>query len=510
MKKLLSVLLLTLVLAFGGLVACGEKLAEETKDDPVVPTTYTVAFEVDGARYDTKKVKEGETISGTVADPTKSGFDFDGWMLNGEKVDIYTYKVNSNVTFVAAFTEIVVDESLNVNDVKDAEKTYYLVIGWWECTDVKEDGSPKLTSYLTDSDMQMIFANLNLYLKAKGATDAEIASVSVRNYSTNTVSAMGEKVLADGDVDIMIGVGNNVNSTAGLALYESSNDNKFSTAMGSSGTSRYVALLSSTRELGVNVFDWFKTEVGKKALTQSIDASEITVVPERSNEINLTVIIHGDTDATTVLTDDLTVITMPTITVADDKEFKGFALTSDGEVALNVAINSELTYDNVKSLVNVGDDSLELYPVFDDKIEQSERVHYVKIAWYDNSASGLTSDIIKEIKTALETYLTAEGVSATDIATIEFKAYSGKVGPSTEDINKDGDVDIMLGWGSDENITTTGKINASSLKESIKDFTIGEKTRWVHVLSSDESVVKTMEFIRTADLEHFKAPSVSK
>lgn len=283
MRKLLPILLLALCLALGGLVAC-DKPTDGKEDEPSTPTTYTVAFEVDGVRHATKIVNAGEKITGEVVNPSKTGFDFDYWTLNGEEVDVYDYVVNANVTFVAHFTEKSVDDSLNVNDVKGAEKTYYLVIGWWECTDVKDDGSPKLTSHLTDTDMKMIFANINLYLKAKGATDEEIALVSVRNYSTNTVAEMGAKVLADGDVDIMIGVGNNVNSSAGLSLYEASNDNKFSTPMGSSGTSRYVALLSSTNDLGVNVFDWLKTETGKKALTQKVEASEITVVPERISE----------------------------------------------------------------------------------------------------------------------------------------------------------------------------------------------------------------------------------
>ena len=511
MKKLLTVLVLAMCLALGGLVACG-KSADDKDKDPVTPTEYTVAFEVDGARYATKKVKAGEKLAeGSVEDPTKTGFDFDYWTLKGgdAEVDIYDYTVNANVTFSAHFTEKAedpIDETLNVNDVKDAEKTYYLVIGWWETTGTNEDGSPKQTSYLTENDVRLIYANVILYLQAKGATQEEIALISVRNYSTDTVGEMGEKVNADGDVDIMIGVGNNVNSTAGLSLYENSNDNKFTTPMGSTGTPRYVALLSSTRDLGVNVFDWFRTDVGKKALIQAVESSDITVVPERSEAIDLTVTVHGDTNAVTELKDSTTIITIPNITIADDKEFKGWATTEDGEVALNKAIDAELTYDNVKSLINVGDTTLDLYPVIGDKSEKTERVHYVKVAWYDNTASGLNADIIAEIKTALETFLSDEGVSSEDIASIEFKAYSGKVGPSTDDINSDKDVDIMIGWGSTDNITTTGHINASSIEESISGYTMGTATRWLHVLSSDESVVKAMEFFRTADLENFKAP----
>ena len=511
MKKLLTVLVLAMCLALGGLVACG-KSADDKDKDPVTPTEYTVAFEVDGARYATKKVKAGEKLAeGSVEDPTKTGFDFDYWTLKGgdAEVDIYDYTVNANVTFSAHFTEKAedpIDETLNVNDVKDAEKTYYLVIGWWETTGTNEDGSPKQTSYLTENDVRLIYANVILYLQAKGATQEEIALISVRNYSTDTVGEMGEKVNADGDVDIMIGVGNNVNSTAGLSLYENSNDNKFTTPMGSTGTPRYVALLSSTRDLGVNVFDWFRTDVGKKALIQAVESSDITVVPERSEAIDLTVTVHGDTDAVTELKDSTTIITIPNITIADDKEFKGWATTEDGEVALNKAIDAELTYDNVKSLINVGDTTLELFPVIGDKVEKAERVNYVVVAWYDKEAtSGLNATIAGEIETALKAYLISEGVDQTDVNTVLFRAYTGNVGPSTTGIVNDNDVDIMLGWGS--NISTTGNIPANSVIEVIANYTMGTKAdRYLHVLSSDESVVKAMEFFRTADLENFKAP----
>ena len=97
MKKKLFGLVAAFVLSMG-LVACGPT------SDPTVPTepsspstpvkaTYTVAFEVDGARYKTSKVKEGEKITDTIPNPSKEGYKFEGFYLDSDftkPVDIIT------------------------------------------------------------------------------------------------------------------------------------------------------------------------------------------------------------------------------------------------------------------------------------------------------------------------------------------------------------------------------------------------------------------------------------
>ena len=122
-----------------------------------------------------------------------------------------------------------------------------LVIGWWECTDTKEvDGEqvPKLTSYLDETQVRMIYMNIIAYLKAFGFTAEDLEKVSVRNYSTKTVAEMGELVNTDADVDILIGVGNNINSAAGVSLLNG-NEGKTDVTMGTTPTSRKVAILAT-------------------------------------------------------------------------------------------------------------------------------------------------------------------------------------------------------------------------------------------------------------------------
>lgn len=373
-SKMLGLIGLSLAVLMVG--ACNNSSSQESKSSSgsqTIVTRYTVAFEVDGERYLTLKVKEGEKITDTVTDPVKEGFVFVGWYLGEEKVDLSTYVVTGDVTFVAKFEEAGIDTSLNVNDKKEEGKEYYLVLGWWETTALNEDGSPKQTSYMTETTVRLFYGNLINYLKATGATEAQIAAISFRNYSSEKVAGMGEMINSDGDVDIMVGVGNNINSTAGVSLYDHpdyTDDNeysKFATPMGTKPESRYVACLSTAKTLGVSTYDWLRrTEAGKKAFLSKLTDEEIaaSLVPDA---INLSVTVHGDTDVTTLLESDTDVVQMPEITVPEGKLFKGFATSADGEVVLEVAKDATLRYANLKDLVAEGAKTLDLYPVFADK-----------------------------------------------------------------------------------------------------------------------------------------------
>jgi|GEM_PF-6975297 len=476
MKKLLAILLTVVMLA--ALAACGNDDSSTTSEKDSASkstiTTYTVAFEVEGERYKTLKVNEGETITAEVADPAKEGYSFAGWAIGNEVVTLADYVVNSNVTFTATFTKNNDNSNLNVNDVKVDGKEYYLVVGWWEVDDVDSDGNPKHTSYLNDEQVQMFYANLILYLKAKGATDADLANVSVRNYSSKDVASMGAAVLADGDVDLMIGVGNNVNSAAGLTLYEGTNDSKFATTMGTTPTSRYVALLSSTNELGVNVFDWLKTDGGKQAFVKQLAASDITVVPERSNEINLTVTVYGDTTVSTALTDAETLVEMPAITVAEGKVFKGFALSEGGAVALNVAADAQLNYANVKNLVETGATTLSLYPVIEDKVEVPELNAYVQV-----NGSNLTAYEAHLLEARFMSTLTAE-----EQAIVHFHIVDGNAAAFTAATDAASDVDVVIGGNNPVN-TYTAHENGALANAGAKHF--ASTNRKVAVLANTDN-----------------------
>ena len=345
-----------------------------------ITKTYTVAFEVEGVRYKTFKIKEGEKVTATVANPTKEGYKFVGWYEGTTLIDLAEYVVTHDVTFTAKFEEKH-DEGpvLSVDDVKEEGKEYYLVLGWWETTKTNDDGTPKQTSHMTKETTRLFYGNLIKYLKATGATDENIAAISFRNYATAEVAEMGEKVKADGDVDLLVGVGNNVNSTAGLTLYGGTNDSKFQTPMGEGPTSRYVALLDTADEFAKSVYDWLKeTKAGAKSFVAELTDQEIqdSLTPEA---IDLTVTVHGDTDAVTTITSKDGVVTLPTITVPTGYHFLGYATSADGEVVLTKGLNDEITYNDIKNLVAEGSKTLDLYPIFEkDVVAETDLVVYVQ------------------------------------------------------------------------------------------------------------------------------------
>ena len=357
-------LFLGLMLALLTLVFTGCTFTDKPAEEEPETTTHTVVFLVDGERYKTLKVEDGQKITTTVDDPHKVDHEFLGWKLEGEIVDISTVTVSKNLEFVAEFKEnkMEIDETLEVNAEKEEGKSYTLVIGWWECTDVLEDGSPKYTSYLDERQVRMFYMNAKLYLEALGLSAAEIGNVQFRNYSSLKVAGMVEAVKADGDVDILIGVGNNVNSSGNLSLLNG-NEGKCDVTMGTTPTTRKVAILNyaEDNEVAISLYEWIKnTEVGKKAFATLLEASEVEVYVE---SINLTVIVHGlfGEEETTVLTDKETAVTIPNIDIDEDEEFLGWALEEDGEVVLPVAVDAELKYDQLKNFAVEG--KVDLYPI---------------------------------------------------------------------------------------------------------------------------------------------------
>ena len=66
------------------------------------PTDHTITFYVDGNLVDTKTVADGRTLTDIPTDPTKTGYNFDGWKING--VDAVFTNVTSDFSVNAAFT----------------------------------------------------------------------------------------------------------------------------------------------------------------------------------------------------------------------------------------------------------------------------------------------------------------------------------------------------------------------------------------------------------------------
>lgn len=407
MKKIFKYLIMLFVFTFS-LVACGgnntstNNSVNTPTSSETVKTKYTVQFYVEDELFKTLKVEDGSTIgSDKVGTPIKEGFSFVAWEDESKTViDLDTYVVTSALKLYATFEEIITDDTLIVNGTKEEGKEYYLVVGWWETTALNDDGTPKVTSSLTVDSVRLFYSNLNLYLKAYGATDEQIKNVQFRDYSTEKVAEMGEKINADADVDLVIGVGNNINSSAGVSLFEE-NDGKTTAPMGSQGLSRYVALPNHEvmNAAAISVFDWIKTETGQKAFTTPLTAADIVVAPERTDEVAVTVTIYGVTGdpVVTNLTSKKDPIAVPEITLEAGKKFLGYATTENAEVAeVAAAIGVALTYADIEGLLN-GATSITLYPVIVEEVINTTYdlvvyVHVVSSAKINEAEASLFAD----------------------------------------------------------------------------------------------------------------------
>lgn len=135
-----------------------------------------------------------------------------------------------------------------------------------------------------------------------------------------------------------------------------------------------------------------------------------------------------------------------------------------------------------------------------DKEDIPKVYHYVVIAWYDKVAtSGLDQAKIDVFTDALLTHLRSNGVSEEDINSIVIRGYTGNVGTTCGQIMEDDDVDIMLGWGSKDNVTSTGGMAPESILETVKEFKVGEKNRTLHRLTDKETAISVFEWLQTPE-----------
>ena len=75
---------------------------EATEPQPSEPTTHTVKFVSNGVVLSEVEVNDGETVD-EPAEPTREGYTFRGWKLNGADYD-FTAPVTSDLTITAAWT----------------------------------------------------------------------------------------------------------------------------------------------------------------------------------------------------------------------------------------------------------------------------------------------------------------------------------------------------------------------------------------------------------------------
>lgn len=242
---MLFVLACSLVLASCGMMRGLEKDASVVLvNDNRVVASYTVnAF-------------SNARLTGLDEELIPSGQKFLGW---SPKVD-WTYGVDSEDDLYPETSIIRYDDIKDklVNNVYVLNSAFvenavinnnYLVIGWYAKT---------ATSGLDESIIANFKVALESYVKTEGATEEDISKIVIRAYD-GAVADVGTAVNADGDVDIIIGMGNNIDTTGGVTCLEKIGD----IPMG--GKTRYIVRLTET-EIALSVFAWLQTSEAHTSL----------------------------------------------------------------------------------------------------------------------------------------------------------------------------------------------------------------------------------------------------
>ncbi len=394
MKKHLMAIALAIVMCLAVLSGCS--VAKVFEKD------LQVALMVDGELYGTYTVNIFNNA--VVTEPEKEGYQFKGWspkedwtegvdsedlilpnagLLRYDDVKEYVANNSDSVILYAAFTVI---------------PTRDLVIAWYD---------KETTSGLNQSFMDSFEVKMKDYLTTQNYTP-ETMDIVIRGYAGD-VGTTCSAIKRDGDVDIMFGWSSTSNlvNTGGLVEGVDFLQNVGGITIGDK--SRYVARCTST-ELSKLIFVWIQTEYGSNEVVQPVDPVDTPDTPDNPEDMR-------------------TSITLP----------------DAGEAATS---------------------------------------NKLKIAWYDNSKSGLDEATMAEFKTKLEEYLTSQGYNLSELD-ISIKGYDGTVEPSCADILADGDVDIMVGWAA--NINSTGKlVEGTDYIVNVSGITIGTTSRYAAWLTNTD------------------------
>ena len=227
-------------------------------------------------------------------------------------------------------------------------------------------------------------------------------------------------------------------------------------------------------------------------------------------EISVSFVNEGEVVETGTVT-QFKNIKSPTIGSAyipDDYRFLGWTAYAEQELDLNDATHFKSQYIAGGRMVHYMDvrdfaknQKVSLQAIIMHKDDIPKDYHYAVVAWYDKAAnSGLNQDKMNAFEGNLKSWLASEGVSEDDIKSVVVRGYAGNVGPTTGQILYDDDVDLMLGWGSESNITTTGSIPVNMIRESIS-YQIaynGEvKNRYIHRISDSVGGLKVLEYLQS-------------
>ena len=166
MKKIICIFLIICTMAI--IVSCKKKTDS---------TSYHINYELSGGSFTSEVITEFDTAIPELPIPVKEGYTFDGWYLNGTKIESLTTDLftNSNINLVAKWKENN-NSSLKVSVSKD-----YLHIG--DEVSIYVDGhfDTSTLEIIIDSDFVTIDRWLNVTAVKVGIANIEIKEIANPN-----------------------------------------------------------------------------------------------------------------------------------------------------------------------------------------------------------------------------------------------------------------------------------------------------------------------------------------
>ncbi len=226
-----------------------------------VSSSYVVSFYVDNKLYLTIEVTRNELINKEAINEPIKDTKFLYWASEDGKEFDFTTKITKNFNLYAVFESVndahEGENLLNVTDIKDVNKTYSLVIGWY---------GNKSTSGIDEKVMQHIYKNILTYFESINTSSDILNNISVRKYGEEgtNITDTGKLVNEDGQVDIFMGAGKNMTSKGQIQTVVD-NGTTFRTdgITINNVTNRSIGLLKDTT-IGRELYTFITSEDGKK------------------------------------------------------------------------------------------------------------------------------------------------------------------------------------------------------------------------------------------------------
>lgn len=401
-----------------------------------------------------------------------------------------------------------------------------LVIAWYDRhTDSTDSG-------LTQEIMDSFVAALREYLSTQGYDGASMNLVT-RAYS-GAVGDSCAQIKEVGDVDIMLGWSSNIDTTGGMTEGVDYLQNVGGVTIGTA--ERYAARLTND-ELTRLVYRWIFDTYSETPLPEYPD--DPTTDPDLSDRSLKIAWYNDDISGLNPLVIANFEIALKAYLEASGypmsemnielRAYEGDVATScaaimqDGDIDImlgwgkNIGSEGGMTsgtdfLENVSGIPMGGESRyiarvtdtaiaklvfawLQTQPAQDSLAAVEITDTKLVIGWYaKTSTTGLTQEMITAFETSLTAYLAQLGL--TDTVTLEIREYSADLGVAGvgEQVNSQGDVDILLGMGG--NITSTGGIETLDKV----DYTIGGKGRNIARLTDDDLTKMIFAWLQTDEV----------